>query len=148
MPSDEVVVELSDGRNAAARVTGVNPITDISLIKIDSVGPWPFAPLAFTSKVAPGAPCWFVGYPSDRHGRNPLVRKTNVVGPPESDLHLLYTDSSYAQYGGDSGGGVFDVRGNVLAINEGKEPDAPGRHPRLETIRSQWNSLADETLAK
>jgi hypothetical protein len=56
---------------------------------------------------------------------------------------LIYTDKSYSQFGGDSGGGVFDPSGRLLGINQGKEPDAPGRHPRIETFRAQWDSLAN-----
>jgi hypothetical protein len=44
-------------------------------------------------------------------------------------------------------GGVFDLKGRLLALNEGKERDAPGRHPRIETIRLQWKTLADPAFA-
>lgn len=148
-PGERVVVELSDGREANAQVTGANPISDIALVKITDKGPWPFAPFCETSDLKPDTPCWFAGYPSERKGRDPLLRKTKVVNPQESELsHLLYTDKAYSQSGGDSGGGVFDLRGRLLALNEGKEPDAPGRHPRVETIWVQWDSLIGSTSAK
>jgi S1-C subfamily serine protease len=60
MPGDQVVVELPDGRSADAKVTGVNPITDIALIKIRDEGPWPFAELSDNSDVKIDTPCWFV----------------------------------------------------------------------------------------
>ncbi len=145
MPGERIAVELPDGRDATGRVTGVNPIADIALVKIQDKGRWPYAPLCDSSRVAPGTPCWFVGYPAGREGRTPLVRKTKTArdeGPQWS--HLLYTDSAYSQHGGDSGGGVFDLSGRLLAINQGKEPGRPGRHPRAETLRAQWGSLAEK----
>src|SRR4029079_1708042 len=144
-----LTVELPDGRNAAARVIGANAITDIPLVKIKDEGPWLFAPLCETSDVKPDTPCWFIGYPVVRKGRDPLVRKTKIIQPKESEWsHLLYTDTAYTQYGGDSGCGVFDLKGSLLAINQGKEPDNPGRHPRIETVRVQWDSLANTMSGK
>jgi hypothetical protein len=71
------------------------------------------------------------------------------VHPNGSGLsYMLYTHESYTQYGGDSGGGVFDFSGRLLALNEGKGADEPGRHPRVETLRIQWTRLAEETLGK
>jgi S1-C subfamily serine protease len=149
MRGDRFIIELPDGRNANGRVTGASPIADIALIKIHDEGPWPFAPLADSSDLPAGTPCWFVGYPADRKGREPLVRRTTIVHPNDSGLsHLLYTHESYTQYGGDSGGGVFDLSGRLLALNEGKGADEPGRHPRIETLRIQWARLASETFAE
>jgi S1-C subfamily serine protease len=149
MRGDRFIVELPDGRNANGRVTGASPIADIAVIKIEDEGPWPFAPLADSSDLPAGTPCWFVGYPADRKGREPLARRTTIVNPKGSGLsHQLYTHESYSQYGGDSGGGVFDMSGRLLALNEGKGADEPGRHPRVETLRIQWTRLAGETLAE
>jgi serine protease Do len=149
MRGDRIIIELPDGRNANGHVTGANPITDIALVKIQDEGPWPFAPLAATNDLAPDTPCWFVGYPAQRKGRDPLLRKTKIVNPDGSEFsHLLYTDPSYSQYGGDSGGGVFDLSGRLLGLNEGKGTGTPGRHPRVETLRVQWTRLTAETSAE
>jgi hypothetical protein len=40
------------------------------------------------------------------------------------------------------------MSGRLLALNEGKGADEPGRHPRVETLRIQWTRLAGETLAE
>jgi hypothetical protein len=119
MPNDEVTVELPNGQNVAARVSGVNPVTDIALVKIQQQGRWPYAALADSSDLGEGTPCWFIGYPSERNGREPLVRKTKIVHPKETiPSHLIYTDKSYSQFGGDSGGAKYSPlkqinRGNV-----------------------------------
>jgi S1-C subfamily serine protease len=147
LPGDRVRVTFADGRSTAAVVTGTNPASDVALVKITEGGPWPFVPLADSTRVEPGTPCWVVGYPadgaSDRPAHQPLARKTTVATRKEPEWsYRLFTASSYDQWPGDSGGGVFDLSGRLLAITEGKEAGYIGRHPRVEVFRVQWQSLA------
>lgn len=121
----------------------MNPITDIALLKIRDDGPWPFAPLRDSSYLDAGTPCRFVGYPSDRNDRTPLVRETTIVTPEGAEFPELNTHKSHEAFGGDSGGGVFDHQGRLLAIHRGKDSwgREPGRHTRIETLRMQWDLL-------
>lgn len=142
----EVVAELSDGSNVAGRVVGANPITDLAIVKLKGDGPWPYAVLSDTSQKDKGSVCYVVGHPTVRSGRKPLVRQTKTFVPKDEEWsHLLFTDPSCTQYGGDSGGGVFDANGKLLGITQGKEPGNPGRHVRTEALRVQWDSLAGQT---
>lgn len=102
--------------------------------------------LVFSANCVPDTSCWFVGYPADREGRKPLVTKARIAhgeGPEWS--HMLHTGAAIIAVGGDSGGGVFDLSGRLLAIHQGWEPGRPGRHPRVETLRAQWDSLTQKS---
>mgnify|MGYP001461361296 CR=1 FL=1 len=149
MPRTKVVVCLSDGRDVAAEVTGVNLICDIAIVRILDSGPYPHLDMGDSVRLRPGASCLFAGYgPTANKARIASVRESSIVEPPRGIWsHLLCTDPAKPFIGGDSGGGVFDAGGHLIAIHKGigglgqGEPSTPHTNPRVELFRKHWDEL-------
>jgi serine protease Do len=112
-PGRKVVVVLSDGKHVDARALGVNAGTDCAAVQIAAVGPFPACKLSDMQNLRLGDWCLATGHPGGyQEGRTPVVRLGRIVevggGMLRSDCPLL---------GGDSGGPLFDLNGNVIAIH-------------------------------
>jgi hypothetical protein len=105
-----------------------------------------------------GDPCLSIGYgPVNSQARQPSVRKSSVAAPETGHWeYRLGTDPSTPFLGGDSGGGIFDAGGRLVAIHQqlgGTIRDGirePHKHPRVELIRKHWDELntpLDQTTA-
>ncbi len=117
-PGTPITIVLGDGRKANGKFLGIHRHFDLSLVKLDGEGPWPAAPLGTTAGLKPDDPCLVLGYPSahttfygERHekGQPPLLRLGRVLG-----LHRHYVMSSCSTSGGDSGGPLFNLKGEVI----------------------------------
>ena len=146
-PGDKVTVHFSSGKIVNGEVMGRNPITDIGMVRITDVGEWPFAELGLSHNMSRGDHCIVSGFPVKHHGLEPFVREAKVV---ESTGYVwssqLFTSPNYDLHGGDSGGGVFDERGVLMAVNIGKNPGEFGRHARSEFLHLQWADLTSGTF--
>jgi serine protease Do len=141
---------LPDGRTAAGKMLGSNPLCDVGLVKITEQGQWPHVELCKSTTMERDDSCILLGYPfleylqsdSDKQQRNrqPLVR-SGVVVNTSSKPGMLVT--SCICYPGDSGGGLFDSEGRLVGVQIGGE-DA-GRGPswqvRIELVLKQWAFL-------
>jgi serine protease Do len=144
MPGTRTIVCLPDGQDAVAVVVGYNPLCDVGLVQITDKGPWPHVEMGNSVRLRPGDPCLFAGYgPQDFLDRQPLMRRSSVAAPPSAEWsHLLGTDSKVPFVGGDSGGGVFDVHGRLVALHEGiRHGETPHTNPRVELVRLHWDEL-------
>lgn len=149
MPGNRVIICSPDGRDAAGKVVGINLLCDIGLVQITDPGPWPHAEMGNSVRLRPGDPCLAIGYgPVQSRERQPSVRKSKVVAPGTGHWeYRLSTDPSTPFVGGDSGGGIFDVQGRLVAIHttQGRvNPNGvslPHKHPRVELFREHWDEL-------
>ncbi len=149
MPGKRVIVCLPDGRDAAAEVLGVNLVCDVSLLRILDPGTWPHVELGSSLQTKPGEACLVVGYgPMQSQDRRPSTRKSSISASETGQWqYRLGTDPSVTVIGGDSGGGVFDANGDLLAIHSqlgsqnrnGKL--MPHKHVRVEVLREHWDEL-------
>ncbi|MHC4460740.1 MAG: trypsin-like peptidase domain-containing protein [Planctomycetota bacterium] len=140
LPGQKVTISLSDGRDVAGKILGTNWVSDISLMKIKEKGPWPHTEFGNSTTMRSDEPCLVMGYPATRQERQPLVRRAQIdVRQDDSWSCFLFT-SQCPRYGGDSGGGVFDLEGRVVAVMQGGWPRP--RHLRVELFRKQWDFLA------
>ena len=144
LPGEKVTIGLADGREAAGKVLGTNWVSDTCLVKITEKGPWPYVEMGNSAMIRPDDPCLVMGYPVMRQDKPPLVRTTQIV---EQENHRwsywLYTSSSCQLYGGDSGGGVFDWEGRLVALYNGSSASGePYRHGRVAVFGKQWDFLA------
>jgi serine protease Do len=147
LPGEKVTISLPDGRDVAGKVLGVSRVSDIGLVKITDKGSWPYAPLGCSTTMKSDDPCLLMGYPVIHRDRQPLVRRGRIVERENYSWScLLFTSSSdqryTGSYAGASGGGVFDLKGHVVAVLHGLESSGAGRHGRVKMFRQQWDFLA------
>ncbi len=142
-PGREVEVTLADGQKVKGRTLGRNRILDTGLIQIEGDRTdWPFCELVSRTeaKSAPqlGDWCLSLGHPGGyQEGRTAPVRLGRVIVL----MHrLMQTDCELV--GGDSGGPLFNMRGEVIGINSriGAGLDF-NFHVPTRAFQQEWDSL-------
>ncbi len=118
---DEIVVHLSDEREYPAQVVGVDPETDLALLRINTTT---LRPLVFgdSDKVEVGDWVLAVGAPfglaqSVTHG---IVSARGRTGINTGTRQIVYQDfiqTDAAINPGNSGGPLLNIRGEVIGIN-------------------------------
>ena len=121
--AETIEVRLQDGRSFKATVRGVDPQSDLAVLKIDAKG-LPIAVLADSSKthvgefaIAIGAPFNFdysvtFGHVSAK-GRSDILPR--FAGGAMMDQDFIQTDASINP--GNSGGPLMNIDGEVIGIN-------------------------------
>lgn len=115
---DEIMVRLMDQREFSAKVIGVDPLTDLAVLKIFSFSSFPVPAFGTTQNLGVGEWVMAIGNP---YGLNGTVTVGVISGTHRSDLgiatfeNFLQTDASINP--GNSGGPLIDLDGNVIGIN-------------------------------
>lgn len=115
---DEVMVKLMDQREFSAKVVGVDPLTDLAVLKIFSFSSFPVPTFGTSKDLGVGEWVMAIGNP---YGLNGTVTVGVISGTHRSDLgiatfeNFLQTDASINP--GNSGGPLIDLKGNVIGIN-------------------------------
>jgi serine protease Do len=114
--ADEVTVKLTDRREFKAKVLGQDDKTDIAVIKIDAHG-LPTVPLGNSRDLAPGDWVLAIGAPFgfENSVTAGIVSAKNRSLPDEGMVPFIQTDAPVNP--GNSGGPLFDARGEVVGIN-------------------------------
>ena len=119
--ANKVEVTLHSGESYSARIVGSDPANDIAVIKIEASG-LTTATIGDSSTVEVGDLAVAIGNPLGQLGGtatsgiiSALDRTLDVEG---TTLTLLQTDA--AINGGNSGGGLFNSRGELIGIVESK----------------------------
>jgi serine protease Do len=113
--ANELTVKLADGRELRARRIGVDPRTDLALIKVEAQN-LPYATLGDSSKLEPGEWVIALGSPFGLEQTmtagivSAIGRKFN--GPYDN---YIQTDASINP--GNSGGALVNMNGEVIGIN-------------------------------
>lgn len=106
-------VTFPDGRRVQGRTLGNDDGVDAGLVKIVEEGPWPHVPMGKSSGLQEGQWCLAMGYPvSFERGKPAAVRIGRVL---RNLPGMVVTDCTIM--GGDSGGPLFDLDGNVIAVS-------------------------------
>jgi serine protease Do len=143
-PGRRAWVELPDGRRLRATSLGANHEADAGMVKIDSPPKdLPFAPLAQGQPLEPGDWVVTTGQPGGLvAGRAPPVRLGRVLFL-EGDL--LCTDCKLV--GGDSGGPLFNMRGEVVGIHSSIGPSLTHNfHVPVTAFQRDWTRLLAREL--
>ena len=139
-PGRLATVVLPSGRRLRAKTLGRNGPLDASLVQITSRGSWDFAEMGVSKDVKIGDWCVAMGHPGGyMRGRPPVVRVGRVVTHRRS---VIQTDCSLV--GGDSGGPLFDLDGNVIGIHSriGAATDW-NFHVPVDVYRDNWDRLVN-----
>ncbi|MDB5815332.1 MAG: peptidase Do family protein [Rhodocyclales bacterium] len=114
--ADEVIVKLTDKREFKAKVIGSDERTDVALIKIDATG-LPFLKMGNPDKSRVGEWVIAVGSPLglDNTVTAGIISAKARRLPDESFVPFIQTDVAINP--GNSGGPLFNMNGEVIAIN-------------------------------
>ena len=138
MAGRDAKVILSDGRIVNAKsLGGVNPV-DAGLIQITDPGEYPFAEIDRKDTTQQGD--WVVAYGHPlgyRQGRPPVMRLGEVIR--DSDT-VIQTDC--VMISGDSGGPLFNLKGEVIGINSRiSENAAQNFHVPTKIFLQYWGKM-------
>ncbi|MES2259107.1 MAG: DegQ family serine endoprotease [Pseudomonadota bacterium] len=114
--ASEVTVKMTDRREYRARVLGSDPKTDVAVLKIDGKN-LPVVPLGRTSDLKVGAWVLAIGSP---YGLESTVTAGVVSAKGRSlpdDSYVPFIQTDVAVNPGNSGGPLFNTRGEVIGIN-------------------------------
>jgi Do/DeqQ family serine protease len=115
--ADAIEVALADGRTAPAQVVGVDPDTDLAVLRI-GIGNLPAVTFADPSRARVGDPVLAIGNP---FGVGQTVTHGIISALGRSRLNLntfenfIQTDAAINP--GNSGGALVDLSGHLLGIN-------------------------------
>jgi len=119
--SDRVTVGLQDGRRVEGTVVGLDPLTDLAVVKLAGAGPWPVAPLGNSDTLQVGEWAIAVGNPFGLDNTvtmgiiSSLNRNATKLGITDKRLDLIQTDAAINP--GNSGGPLLNAEGEVIGIN-------------------------------
>jgi len=115
--ADEIEVALNDGRQAGAKVVGVDPESDLAVLKVDLKN-LPAITFARADQVSVGDVVLAIGNP---FGVGQTVTQGIVSGLGRSHLgintfeNFIQTDAAINP--GNSGGALVDANGNLIGVN-------------------------------
>ncbi len=115
--ADQIQVTLHDKQEYSARVVGVDPKTDIALIKIEPEEPLTAAVLGNSDILEQGEPVVAIGNPfglAETVTTGIVSATGRVIGAGPYD-NFIQTDASINP--GNSGGPLFSFHGDVVGIN-------------------------------
>jgi serine protease Do len=127
--AERLQVTLTDGRIFKGKIVGVDPPTDLAVIKIETREDIPFANLGDSSKLKAGQIVLAIGNPFGLTG-GPTVTSGIVsslnrrIETENGMLELIQTDAAINP--GNSGGPLVNTSGEVVAINTANMPYAQG----------------------
>jgi len=139
-PKRSAVVVLSDGTELKAEVLGMNRNVDAGLLKIidDKHKDLPYATLGKSGSLRAGQWVIGAGHPGGwQSGRGSVIRVGRVL-KVLSDT--LITD--VALIGGDSGGPLFNLKGELIGIHSRIGTDiVDNMHVPIDTFENDWKRL-------
>jgi Do/DeqQ family serine protease len=127
--ADTVEVNLKDGRSFQGRVLGVDPVTDVAVIKIEA-NDLPVLPLSDSEQIQPGEWAIAIGNPLGLDNTvtvgiiSATGRSSNQAGIPDKRVDFIQTDAAINP--GNSGGPLLNERGEVIGMNTAIRADAQG----------------------
>lgn len=120
--AQEIVVSLADGRSMPGRVLGVDPATDLAVVKVDMAG-LTAAQLGDSDSLMVGEPAIAIGNPLGLEFRGSVtagvisaLNRSIEIG--ERRFKLIQTDAAINP--GNSGGALVNADGLVVGINSAK----------------------------
>ena len=139
----ECRIVLPDGKRVKAKTLGVNTKIDSGMVQITDKAPtkdgkWPFLPIGKSAELKKDQWLVSLGHPGGpKTGRPPAAR----LGRIESVTKELIR-SNCTLVGGDSGGPLFDLDGNVVGIHSRIMLTlSQNIHIPTDQFKNQWDQL-------
>jgi Do/DeqQ family serine protease len=118
--ADTVNVTLKDGRSFKGKVMGVDPVTDVAVVKIEASN-LPTVPIGNSDQLKPGEWAIAIGNPLglDNTVTTGIIsatgRSSSAVGVPDKRVQFIQTDAAINP--GNSGGPLLNASGQVIGMN-------------------------------
>lgn len=142
--AESMLVVFPDGKQVQGKVLGANYSRDMAMVKIQDKGKWPFVKTGDSKPLDAGDWVVALGHSAGFDAaRTPPVRFGRVVS--KGPGNFLTTDCTLI--GGDSGGPLFDLDGNIVAIHSSiGQSLSNNNHTGIDGFREDWERmLAGET---
>ena len=127
--TNRVNVTLKDGQIYEGEVLGIDPITDVAVVKIDATN-LPTVTLGKAETLIPGEWAIAIGNPLGLDNTvtvgiiSAVGRSSSQVGVPDKRVRFIQTDAAINP--GNSGGPLLNAQGDVIGINTAIRADAQG----------------------
>ncbi len=147
--SKTVKVTLRDGQIYDGEVLGVDPITDVAVVKIDATD-LPTVTLGQAENLTPGEWAIAIGNPLGLDNTvtvgiiSAVDRSSSQVGVPDKRVRFIQTDAAINP--GNSGGPLLNAQGEVVGINTAIRADAQGLGFAIPIETAQ--RIADQLFTK
>lgn len=142
-PGRDVGIVLGNGKVVKGKSLGINYEADSGLVKISDPPPdggkWPFVEMGKSNDLKKGQWCIVLGHPGGfKNGRTPPLRLGRVL---DTRGKFIRTDCTLV--GGDSGGPLFDLDGNVIGIHSRIGNSLyDNMHVPVDSFGDTWDRLA------
>ena len=142
-PGKDCTLILPDGTRVKGKTLGTNDKLDSGMIQITDKGPkdgkWPFIPMGKSTDLKKGQWLVALGHPGGWKRDRPPVARLGQVQDSAKEL----IRSSCTLVGGDSGGPLFDLAGNVVGIHSRIGYTlASNIHVPADAFKTEWERLA------
>jgi serine protease Do len=145
-PNRDATFFLADGRRVRGKTLGLNRTLDAGLMKINPIVEngqetrWPYVSLGLSAELRPGQWCLATGHPGGYFpDRPPVIRLGRILSNQSS---VIVTDCKLV--GGDSGGPLFDMDGNVIGIHSRIGTSLTlNMHVPVDVFMEDWERLKD-----
>jgi S1-C subfamily serine protease len=127
--SKTVTVTLKDGQTYEGEVLGVDPVTDVAVLKIEATD-LPVVTIGRAEALIPGEWAIAIGNPLGLDNTvtvgiiSAIDRSSSQVGVPDKRVRFIQTDAAINP--GNSGGPLLNSQGEVIGINTAIRADAQG----------------------
>lgn len=149
-PGKICTIVLPSGRKVKAKTLGTDDKVDSGMVQITDKGPndgkWPFLPVGKSADLKKGQWLVSLGHPGGWQKDRPPVARLGQV--QDFNKELIRTNCTLV--GGDSGGPLFDLEGNVVGIHSRIGYTlASNIHVPADAFKSAWTRLVKgETIGK
>ena len=137
--SEIMYVIFKDGKQGKARVLGANYTRDAAMAQIEGDGPYPFVKIGDSDSVKVGDFVLALGHSK---GFDPTRRAPLRLGRMNSDGKQRFMISECTLIGGDSGGPLFNMNGQLIGIHSsiGSLLEI-NNHVPINAFKADWERL-------
>ncbi|WP_214071803.1 trypsin-like peptidase domain-containing protein [Mucilaginibacter sp. dw_454] len=144
-PGNTYQVMFPDGRVGIATALGKIELSedktrpDVALMKMVSIGDWPYAEMGNSAELKPNQPCLSISYPETLNQSPPTVRFGHITEPR---VTRGFIKSTCMMEPGDSGGPLFNADGEVIGLHSAIEiPEADNYDVPVNSYKKYWAAL-------
>ena len=135
--SEEIIVIFPDGKRAKAEKLGGDYDRDAAMIRITDEGDYPFVKVGKSENLLRNEWCVALGHPG---GFDPMRTPPVRLGRVLKNGQFVTTDC--AVVGGDSGGPLFDMKGEVIGIHSNIGSTlTENRHVPIGVFLKSWDDM-------